>query len=343
VKPTQPPAGARAPFHVLICPDPELLRRKVAELAEAAGGEFTRRAYYGDEDLPPAFWQDLGSPSLLGGEFLVVLRRAEELKAPVLKELSARLCAGPGAGWPLVCIEASWEKGRPKVPAALAKAGFYVLAEKRGWLWSSPGLTERSLPAFVKDWAAAKGFRLGRGVGEALVRLLPEDAGAAANELAKVELALGGRTEVAMADLELVRPAGSEMDFYQFLEAVQSGRPRPEVWAEVLGGGAERGFLFRLITNLQMDLRAAWMIAHGEGGLVKLPPWLKDKKARLAERLAEADFIRIWNLVLEAELSVKSGERGEEQALEMLVAGLFEVFAPQKPVRPGRAAARTRP
>jgi DNA polymerase-3 subunit delta len=92
-----------------------------------------------------------------------------------------------------------------------------------------------------------------------------------------------------------------------------------------------------------MDLRAAWMIAHGEGGLVKLPPWLKDKKARLAERLAEADFIRIWNLILEAELSVKSGERGEEQALEMLVAGLFEVFAPQKPVRPGRAAARTRP
>jgi DNA polymerase-3 subunit delta len=51
---------SRAPFHVLLCPDPELTRRRVEELARAAGGGFTRKAYYGDEDLPPAFWQDLG-------------------------------------------------------------------------------------------------------------------------------------------------------------------------------------------------------------------------------------------------------------------------------------------
>jgi len=146
----------------------------VAELAEAAGGEFTRRAYYGDEDLPPAFWQDLGSPSLLGGEFLVVLRRAEELKAPVLKELSARLCAGPGAGWPLVCIEASWEKGRPKVPAALAKAGFYVLAEKARLAVVLPGPDREEPARFRQGLGRGQGLspgpRRGRSFGAAPAR-----------------------------------------------------------------------------------------------------------------------------------------------------------------------------
>jgi hypothetical protein len=56
--------------------------------------------------------------------------------------------------------------------------------------------------------------------------------------------------------------------------------------------------------------------------------------------------VRLWNLVLEAELAVKSGERGEEQALETLVAGLVGVFAPKSSgsvPRTGRAPSRGRP
>ena len=61
--------STRPGFSFLICPDAELARLEAAALLEQAraDGDWRRAVYWGDEELPPAFWQDLTVPSLMGG------------------------------------------------------------------------------------------------------------------------------------------------------------------------------------------------------------------------------------------------------------------------------------
>lgn len=50
----------RPGFSFLLCPDPELIRLEVEALMERHGQDRTwvRRVYWGDDELPGAFWQD---------------------------------------------------------------------------------------------------------------------------------------------------------------------------------------------------------------------------------------------------------------------------------------------
>lgn len=322
----------RPAFFFLVCPDAELARAELERLVAAHGaGGFERRAYFGDEELPSRFWQDLGSPGLLGGSKLVLLRRADALKADAWKDLSPRLAGFNEACWPIFCIESAWQKGSPKIPAHLAKAKPWEAAKARGWLWQSPGLTRKTLPGFVQASLKAEGLRAAPQVLEILCARLPEDAAAVASELAKLSLALpGGHVdqgrEIRLEHLDMLTSAEG-LDVWGLLEAIQEGGGQAKIWRHVLGQDGEDA-LFPLIFGLSREVRTLWMLASGEGDKVRLPPWLAEKKERTARRLGQARLAEALGLALDAELSVKSGEKSEAQALELLVAGLLRLFGP---------------
>jgi len=329
----------RPAFTFLACPDAELARAELERLLAAHGAQgWERRAYFGDEELPPRFWQDLGSPGLLGGSKVVVLRRAESLKTEVWKDLSPRLAGFNTACWPFLCIESAWQKNAPKLPAHVAKSKPWTAARERGWIWQSPGLTRKDLPAFVRARLQAEGLSASSQVLEALCARLPEDAAAVRNEIAKLTLALppdtrSGKRELRPTDLEMVASADG-LNVWKLLESIQEGAPQSVVWKQILGQDGESA-LFPLLHGLAGDVRVLWMLASGEGDKVRMPPWQLRKKEHLARRLDRTRLAEALSLALDAELSVKSGEKDPGQALELLVSRLFRLFGLFGPAQRG--------
>jgi len=101
-----------------------------------------------------------------------------------------------------------------------------------------------------------------------------------------------------------------------------------EVWRKVLATqvGKDDGFLFQFVGMLIREVRILWQVASGETPVKGASPYMLRGKEATARRLGLARLTRILDLALEADLGVKTGERSPEQSLELLVAGLGQVF-----------------
>jgi DNA polymerase-3 subunit delta len=311
----------RPGFSFLVSPDPELVREQVEDLLAQAGG-YDRRVYFGDEELPAAFWQDLQSPGLLGGSKAVVVRRAHLLSADRWRELTGPLGAFNASIWPIFCLEGDWSKKKWTPPAHLGKQKFWKVAEKRGWIWIRPALAPKEIAKFVQDRAARMGLQLERSIPQKLAATLPEDAGLIQSELDKLALAVEPGKQVTDEHLAVLA-ASQEIDFWKFIEAVMSGG-NLKVWERVVGSGS--GLLFQLLGQLRREARQMFDLAHGGESAAKLPDWLRRKKETGLNALGAENIPALLALAMEADMGVKSGERTEEQALERLVAELGRLF-----------------
>ena len=153
----------RPGFSFCICPDGKLLRQQVEELLGAhpdAGRE--RHVFWGDDELPPKFWEILTLQGLFSTSRVLVMRNAHALPADVWKRLSAALSRPNPQTWPLFCLEVAWEKGQPKIPAHIAKLPCFTFADAKGWIWRSPGLEPRSLRRHIQIRSKALGLETKR-------------------------------------------------------------------------------------------------------------------------------------------------------------------------------------
>ena len=321
-------AQARPGFSFLVCPDPELVRERVGGLLAKHASGFRRQVYWGDEELPGSFWQALSGQSLLGEKSAVVLRRAENLSADFWPRLSAPLRGfNPGA-WLFVCLEGAFEKRAPKLPKGLAEQPYWKVAKDKGWIWNFEGLTRASLKPMLADWAGARGLGFAPGALEAFVLALPLDMSATARELEKLELSLDSRREIRREDLSLIS-FEAELDAFEFLRALSdaSGKAK-QVWSKILAerSGSEGELLFPFLGLLISDARQMWQLAHGEPGPAYLPPQVRQAKRDMARALGLARLARIWELALDADAGVKSGQKSPDQAMQSLVADLFALF-----------------
>lgn len=315
-----------AGFIFLICPDGRLLREQAAALIEARvsadGGAWERRVYWGDEEPPASFWEHLTLSGLFTARRALVLRRAELLPAAVWKRVSAALAVPMQHCLPVFCLESAWDKGQPKIPAHIAKLKCLAYARERGWICRFPGLDERSLRSFVQKEAGARSLRFAPGALELLCAGLLPDAGAVACELDKLSLT----ADDGLISAELAAQAAQmpRFNIFRFLRLVQDGKAR-EAWIDILHARQEsETLLFPFLALLLREARLLWQISQGE------TPWVQrgdmDAKRKLASRLGHEGLARFFHLLFKADLSVKSGERRPEQALEALVADLALLF-----------------
>ena len=320
-----PPAKTDRPGYLfLVCPDGHLLARHVESLLGGAG--FERKVYWGDEDLPPAFWQDLTVTSLFSTAKALVIRRAHNLKAAVWDKLDDAMKGVPREVWPFLCLEGKWERGKEPVPAVVAKRNLWLHAKKKGWVWSDEGLTPRTVEGFVRARLAEAGLSGDPATVRRVASALPLDATAASLELDKLELAAGPDKILRPEHAELIATHG-EMEFYDFLDQLAQGGTSPAVWKRVLDDhSGSDSMLFLLLASLAREARILWMLTSGEDNQVK-PPFLAKRKAPLARRLGRERIARLIDLVMDTELAVKSGNRRPRQALDFLVAGLSDLFA----------------
>jgi DNA polymerase III subunit delta len=319
---------SRPGFFFNICPDPGLLQRRIEEDVSRQGTGWEKRVFWADDGLPPSFWESLSLPGLMGGSRAVVLRRAEGLGAEEWAGFEHVLGRFQQRIWPILCLEGEWKGGRPSLPAALTKQRFWTLAQRKGWVWSSPGLSRQERTEIITGWARRLGLTMAPGVQALMLDALPGEMAAFRNELEKVYLGLAGGTLVTPESLSVVSLT-STMEIFEFLDAVVRSKQPAKVWEKVLSSQAGSDQLaFPFIALLLREARILWQLGSGEVGEVRLPPHVKSAKQDLARRIGSRKLARVWQLALEAELGIKSGRFSPEQALEQLVSGLMLLFSP---------------
>lgn len=316
----------RPGFSFLACPDPEIIRDRVDRLLAESGQPFAKSVFWGDEELGAPFWSALTVGSLFAGRRAVVVRRAEAAPVELWPKLASALRGFNDTVWPFFCLEGAFDRKGPKFPKGLAEQPYFKVAEKRGWVFVSPGLTRRDMGPLLSDWAAGRGLGFEPGVAESLAGALPLDLARADNALAKLELALGDRTVLTMEDAAQV--GGYEgMDGFAFLDALAGGRDPAAVWREIREKQlAGEEMVFPFLGLLLYEARIMWRIAAGEAGDVRLPGFVLQKKQAMARRLGANGLTRIFEAAFAAESGIKSGARRPDQAMEYLTAELFRLF-----------------
>jgi DNA polymerase III subunit delta len=352
LRPSANQSSGRHGFRFLICPDAELLRRQAAVLAEGLGPglEVARKVFWGDEEpFPPGYWGELTTRNLFSTPTVLLLRRAEALKAEVWDRLGEGLKNTAGTVLPVFCLEGAWKEGKPAIPHFLPKRAFWQTAERNKWVWQSPGLTDAALPKFLDAWAAERGLSLNPAARQALAAALPRDGLAAGLELDKIELAAGDGRVITPDLAALVAPHG-DMEFFDFMKALSESARSPqaarEVWARVLDDHLRPSgdkILFQLLGYVAWQARQLWMLCEGEGAKVRMRPSDKPAMLKMAQRLGRAGIARIIELTLDANLGVIGGTRRPDDALESYVAELAELMGGKASEAAPRASAGRRP
>lgn len=322
---------SRPGFTICTCPDAQLIKNHIdSQLGAypAPEGSWQRHVYWGDEGLPPVFWENLTLQGLFATPKSLIIRNAQNLPPEDWKKMSQALGSFNPQAWPFLCLEVAFEKGTPKLPKTVTALKCWTFAEKKGWIWTSAGLSPKDMRDFIAGWAARNGVTIAPAVLQTLAHALPSDATAATRELEKLALAAGDSPAIT-PEMAAEITHETELDIFAFINALQSGNAPAKVWGKVIQGhtSGEDG-IFKFLAMLLREARILWQLLAGEQ--VFLPGNIKHNKERMAQGMGRVRIAKIWDLALEAEKGIKTGERKPEQAMEMLVAGLLALFSPPK-------------
>lgn len=314
-------------FYFCLCPDSALAREHADGLlarVDTDGREWDVCTFWADEGLDGRFWEALTMRGLTGRPRALLVRGAQNLTADVWKKLSSLLASPRPHILPIFFLESPWEKGQPKLPAHIGKLRCLEFADKKGWLWRSPGLDARALRKHVQRRAAAVGLRLAPDALDTLCVVVTPDAAAVRGMLEQLALASAD----GAVDVDLVRHMAEstpDVVIFEFIRHVQTGNA-VEVWKTLLreGDGGE-SLLFPLLALLAREARLLWQLQAGEN--VWLPQQSSGLKRALVSRLGASGLATLFAALMEAEWAVKSGRRQPLQALEELVGSLTLAFA----------------
>jgi len=329
---------SRPAYSICICPDSRLLYARLDALLAAhaplQGGTWQRFIFWADEGLGPSLWEHLTLQGLFAAPKALIIRNAQILTADALKVLSKALlpfAGNPGGPlpsplvWPLICLEVAIEKGKAKVPAHIANLPCYLEAEKRGWLDITQGLSAAALPAFIQAEAQRQGLVLRPEEAELLAQTVPPDAAFIASELAKLALLADSAGRLPKTAVT----AGAqtqEVTIFELMRMVQQNSDAPAAWQQILADKlAGENMVFAFTAILLREARLLWQSLAGPAPSY-LPPQVVRQKKIAAENLGYSGIARLWELALQADKSIKSGERSPDQAFEMLAADLFLLF-----------------
>ena len=319
---------ARPGFSICLCPDSRLMRNQVERLLAssppASAAQWEREVYWGDEPLPPAFWETLTLQGLFSTPTALIVNNAQNVPAENWKRLSAALAGARSETWPFFCMPVEFDKNGPKVPAHISKLACFSFAEKQQWIWTSPGLSARNKLQFMQEEAKRLGVTFAPGLADLLQRILPADATAISLELEKLALAAGSDGVIPLETADLVDHE-PEQDIFSLMRNLQQGGNVLAAWQQVMASSRSADALtFSFLAVLAREARQLWQLLAGDP--VYLPASVLAAKKSLAQSLGYPGIARIWHLALEADKGVKSGERSTDQALEGVAAGLLALF-----------------
>lgn len=313
----------RPGFSLLVCPDSRLLLDEIdSKLAknQPASGSWEWKTFWGDEEPGGSFWHSLRQRSLFASPTALIVRNAQEWPAAVWKKLSDVLAMPDSAIWLFLCLESSWEKGKPKIPAWILKSGCYGHAEKSGWVWQKAPLAGVELKKYVEKAAKIRGVAFTGNALSLFCAQVPPDANAITSELDKLSLCIP-KGQISPEHLANIAPTG-ENDAFALIRMLKNG-DLASALKEAVKGDAN-SLLFFLIALLSREIRTLWQINAGES------PYLHPSEAsfmrQLAKKLSAKRLGEAFAILAEADWRVKSGAATPGQSLEYLLVQIGSVF-----------------
>ena len=316
--PAQNAKAVRPGYLFLICPDTQLMLDKIHEEVhkfEASSSFPVNRAFFwGFEECDSSFNDALTTRDLFGTATLVVVRQANLWPAAAWNMVDRLLSRQWGDNFPIFCIEGEWKKGKPQVPAVISKKQCYKFAEKKGWTWQSPGITDKDISAYIVKKAKEKNITLAPATVKKLHEDLPRQAGIITQELDKLALLSSG-TGPVQPELLGTAKWSAEADIFPCVTAIFNGNAQA-AWKELSKIADWESSAMGFLGLVTWFIRTLWQLLAGE------PAGYTSLNRNMAARIGYARLAQAMSLAVDAEEGIKTGTN-PRQAIEFLAMRLL--------------------
>lgn len=188
-------------------------------------------------------------------------------------------------------------------------------------------LYENQIPDWVRNFLREKGLQ----ISDEALRLLQASTGTSlrriVSELEKVLVNLDGKTLIELADIERVVGVSRQFNIFEFCDAVGSKNIKKSI--HILNGMLQlgespQGMLamlnrhFFILTKIK-DLLAQNTRKEQMAKELKVNPYFVDNYARQASSFTRARLTEVFDLLLDADLKLKTSYQKPKMVLEMLL------------------------
>lgn len=311
----------RPGFSFLVSPDSALIKLELEKLLQSwPGSESAKRlTFWGDGEPGDAFWRALDQVGVFAEKRIVIVRQAEIWPANVWKQVSSALSRELEHVWPFFCIEVEAERGQLKIPAYIQKSRCFSFADRKRWVWRSPGLGNTT-QRFVAAEAKRRGLTFEEGSLATFCANCARDAQGILTELDKLSLlATDGKIK---AEWLQAGESSQENNAFTIIRQLSAG-DLPGAW-QAISADADGSLLFFAVALWSREFRVLWQILAGEEP--RLYSGEATRKRELARRLGYAGVSRGFVALADAEWQVKSGGRTPGQAMESLSIEMASIF-----------------
>lgn len=258
-----------------------------------------------------AFMEAVGTPSLLGGRRLVVIRDAQDLKKDQADALAGYLEA-PSPDAILVLVAA----GRTKLDSVIKKSGAVI---------SIDAPKGRKLVTWLKQRAVEQKIKLDDRAAWALVDAVGADLRALDGALEQLMTQHGPGAAIGAKEVRAAFPRHADERSFAFTDAVGERR-LPVAMASLrrlLDQGDEPLALFGVLTaHLRRLLRARQVAGEGSravGEALGMPEWRAERMVKQALSYREEELVYAMSVMADADIDMKGEFPSAEAALERAV------------------------
>lgn len=316
---------------VYIAGDEDVLRRRAltALIDVASGGDdFDLEAFVGDSSEPSQWLGSCGTAPFLSPRRVAVVRnllRFEdpgELGTPELPE-SALLI--------LVADSESGDDSKQKTLAARAKRWEKAVKDAGGFVYQAT-IGAKAFEDLIKRELAERGLKMAPTAITTLQEMVGGNLSTALEEIEKVCLYIGDRTQIGEADVKAVVVPAREWSVFKLIDAVFGGQPGEALrQLRVMVGTnpkPESAALGSVLPMLNRQLRLVWqakMFRDAKASLTSPPESLKAQlptvhsllaqkeypqriAMQAAAKVTSAQLVRCFELLAESEARIKGAD-----------------------------------
>ena len=253
----------------------------------------------------------LQTPSLLGGNRLVVVHNAESL-VKEQAEAIATYAEAPSSSAVLALVAA----GKTKVDAVVKKHGAVIgLDTPKG----------RRLATWIREQARVHRLTVDDKAAWALIDTVGGELRDLDGALSQLSTSQGDKAKIGAADVKRAFPRLADERIYAFTDAVGDRRIAPAMTAlrRLLEQGDEPLVLFgSLAAHIRRLLRVRPYVEQGTRAVAEvagLPEWRAERLARQARTYKEEELAEALTILAETDIEMKGEFPSPEAALERAV------------------------
>ncbi len=313
-------------FYFSICPDIYMAKQHIEEILFSfpspwQGAE--KYTFWPDEVESDKFWNALTLQNLANTPKLIYVRAAQNIIAQDFKKISSALACPRQNILPIFFLETIFEKNIPKIPAHITKLKCYEFAKKKNWIYTNIGLNEKNIHNYLRQEIQKINLQIDKNLLDNLAENIILDAYFIKSLIAQLELTAnnGKITADTLACLSSFTP---ELKIFDLIRDMENNNI-PKIWQK-LAKEDDKGesFLFPLLGLLARNAGILWQICAGN--TKQIYPSIEFKIVQ-AKKLGFEGVGKIYHLISQADLAVKSGKNTTLQALESLIINYTNLFS----------------